>query len=272
MVLAGVLVGMTFLSHLIYGYMAALSLILLAALPDATPRVSRMWRTLCVGAAAAALLLVAVGGWFLVRQSTIPVERSMEQMRQVGILRTEDNGYGPEPLQRFVVHVPPDQSGTLIVPFTEIDVYRADWSLAGTGDQQQVPGQLRDYLNIGDLTSEQMRVIGELASAYGDGTVRVTPEQDLLFRWVNAADLRQLYRRLAAASLGLGEAGTVADVTSCPGAESCRLAVTQSRGLGRLLEQHLRAHGRTERAAAGIGVQLAGRGLHRSRWRRRNSA
>ena len=53
-----------------------------------------------------------------------------------------------------------------------------------------------------------------------------------VFRWVNACDVRQLYRRLAAAGLGLSEAGTVADVTSCPGAETCRLAVTQSRGLG----------------------------------------
>ena len=32
---------------------------------------------------------------------------------------------------------------------------------------------------LGDFTSEQMRVLGELARAYGDGTVRVTPDQDL---------------------------------------------------------------------------------------------
>jgi sulfite reductase beta subunit-like hemoprotein len=111
---------------------------------------------------------------------------------------------------------------------------------------------------LGDLTGEQMRVVGELASAYGDGTVRVTPEQDLLFRWVNATDVRQLYRRLAAASLGLSEAGTLADVTSCPGAESCRLAVTQSRGLGRLLEQHIRARPDLIGAADGARIKISG--------------
>ena len=37
---------------------------------------------------------------------------------------------------------------------------------------------------LGDLTSEQMRVIGELARAYSDGTVRVTVDQNLVFRWV----------------------------------------------------------------------------------------
>jgi sulfite reductase beta subunit-like hemoprotein len=111
---------------------------------------------------------------------------------------------------------------------------------------------------LGDLTSEQMRVLGELARAYGDGSIRVTPDQDLLFRWVNACDVRQLYRRLAAAGLGLAEAGTIADVTSCPGAESCRLAVTQSRGLGRLLEEHLRARPDLIAAADGARIKISG--------------
>jgi sulfite reductase (NADPH) hemoprotein beta-component len=93
---------------------------------------------------------------------------------------------------------------------------------------------------LGDLTSPQFRVLADLSRAYGDGTVRVTADQDLVLRWVSARDMRQLYRRLAAAGLGLADAGTIADVASCPGAESCRLAVTQSRGLGRLLEDHLR--------------------------------
>jgi len=111
---------------------------------------------------------------------------------------------------------------------------------------------------LGDLTSEQMRVLGELARAFGDGTVRVTPDQDLVIRWVNACDVRQLYRRLAAAGLGLAEASTVADVASCPGAETCRLAVTQSRGLGRLLEDHLRARPDLIAAADGARIKISG--------------
>jgi sulfite reductase (NADPH) hemoprotein beta-component len=111
---------------------------------------------------------------------------------------------------------------------------------------------------LGDLTSEQVRVVGELARAYGDGTVRVTSDQDFVFRWVNACDVRQLYRRLAAAGLGLAEAGTIADVTSCPGAETCRIAVTQSRGLGRLLEDHLRARPDLIAAADGARIKISG--------------
>jgi sulfite reductase (NADPH) hemoprotein beta-component len=111
---------------------------------------------------------------------------------------------------------------------------------------------------LGDLTSDQMRVLAGLSRAYSDGTVRVSVDQDLLFRWVNACDVRQLYRRLAAAGLDRAEAGTVADVCSCPGAESCRLAVTQSRGLGRLLEDHLRARPDLIAAADGARIKISG--------------
>ena len=47
--------------------------------------------------------------------------------------------------------------------------------------------------------------------------VRTTADQDLVLRWVRASDVPALYRRLAAASLGLPDANTIADVTSCPG-------------------------------------------------------
>src|SRR5258706_1325855 len=111
---------------------------------------------------------------------------------------------------------------------------------------------------LGDLTSEQMRVLGELALAYGDGTVRVTPDQDLVFRWVSVGDARELYRRLSAAGLGLAEASTIAAVASCPGPEACRLAVTQPRALGKVLEDHLRARPDLIAAADGARIKISG--------------
>jgi len=113
-------------------------------------------------------------------------------------------------------------------------------------------------LPLGDVTGEQLRLLADLALAYADGTVRVTHDQDLLFRWVPTNAVSDLYRRLAAAGLGLGDAGTVADVTSCPGAEACRLAVTQSRGLGRLLGDHLRERPALVAAAADLDVKISG--------------
>ena len=96
-------------------------------------------------------------------------------------------------------------------------------------------------LPLGDFTAGQMRVLADLADAYGDGTLRLTVDQNVLYRWVPAASVEAFYQRLVAAGLGAPDAGTLSDVVSCPGAESCRLAVTQSRGLGQLLTEHLSA-------------------------------
>ncbi len=111
---------------------------------------------------------------------------------------------------------------------------------------------------LGDLTASQMRSVGEFAAAFGDGSVRVTSDQNLIFRWVPAADVEALYQVLAAAGLARPGAGTLADVTSCPGAESCRLAVTQSRGLGRLLAEHLQVRGDLTSAVPGLDIKISG--------------
>src|SRR5262245_22430545 len=147
-----------------------------------------------------------------------------------------------------------------VVPLYQVgDEAYARWRATNVRPQKQFGYVLvTATVPLGDLTSEQMRVIGELARAYGDGTVRVTIDQDLLFRWVNSSDARQFYRRLAAAGLGLAEAGSIAAVATCPGAESCRLAVTQSRGLGRLLEDHLRARPDLIAAADGARIKISG--------------
>jgi sulfite reductase beta subunit-like hemoprotein len=140
-----------------------------------------------------------------------------------------------------------------------IDAAFARWRATNVRPQRQ-PGFAVAVVTVplGDLTSEQLRVLGHLSRAFGDGTVRVTPEQDVMLRWVRTADLLPLYRRIAAAGLGLAEAGTVADVVSCPGAETCRIAVTQSRGLGRLLEDHLRERPELIEAADGARIKISG--------------
>jgi sulfite reductase (NADPH) hemoprotein beta-component len=96
-------------------------------------------------------------------------------------------------------------------------------------------------LPLGDFTAGQMRVLADLAEAYGDGTMRLTIDQNVLYRWVRTDAVEPFYQRLVAAGLGAPDAGTLSDVVSCPGAESCRLAVTQSRGLGQVLTEQLSA-------------------------------
>jgi sulfite reductase (NADPH) hemoprotein beta-component len=168
----------------------------------------------------------------------------------------------PNIIASRVAAVPPIGPGvtpTLVPVFLPGDEAYLRWKATNVRPQSTF-GYVQAIVTVplGDLTSEQMRVVAELASAYGDGTARVTVDQDLVIRWVPVGKLKELYRRLAAASLGLAEASTVADVTSCPGAESCRLAVTQSRGLGRLLEDHLRARPDLIAKADGAHIKISG--------------
>jgi len=116
------------------------------------------------------------------------------------------------------------------------------WMRSNVSKQRQ-PGHyhVTVRLPLGDFTSGQMRVLADLSEAYGDGSMRLTVEQNVLFRWVTRESIEPFYQRLAAAGLAAPDANTLSDVVSCPGAESCRLAVTQSRGLGRSLTEHLSA-------------------------------
>ncbi|MEO7191946.1 MAG: nitrite/sulfite reductase [Vicinamibacterales bacterium] len=140
---------------------------------------------------------------------------------------------------------------------TEADF--AKWAATNIRPQKQA-GYVAAIATVplGDLTSAQFRVLADLSRSYSEGSVRVTPTQNLVFRWVPQDEGFALYSRLAAAGLALGDADTIADVTSCPGAESCKLAVTQSRGLGRLLEDHVRANPRLIPLAPSLDVKVSG--------------
>jgi sulfite reductase (NADPH) hemoprotein beta-component len=175
---------------------------------------------------------------------------------------TRDEAPSPSLIASRVAAVQPAGPGitpTLVPVYMPGDEAYLRWRATNVQPQKQFGYVMATATTpLGDLTSEQMRVVGELARAYSDGTVRVTVDQNLVFRWVSVGDVRELFRRLSAASLGLADASSVADVASCPGAESCRLAVTQSRGLGRLLEEHLRSRPDLVAAADGARIKISG--------------
>ena len=142
-----------------------------------------------------------------------------------------------------------------VLPGEEIEY----WTATNVRPQKQAGYSLVTVTTVlGDMTSAQMRLLGQLALAYSDGTVRVTSDQNVVLRWVPNQQLRPLYARLAAAGLSRAGASTFADVTSCPGAESCKLAVTQSRGLGRLLSDSLDARPDLVAAVPGLDIKISG--------------
>lgn len=98
-------------------------------------------------------------------------------------------------------------------------------------------------LLLGDITSDEMRAVGRLADDFGDGTVRLTIDQNLVIPWVDKRSVPALFARLSALGLARLDLHTARDVTSCQGADTCNLAVTSSRGVARAISERLEAEG-----------------------------
>jgi len=67
----------------------------------------------------------------------------------------------------------------------------------------------------------------------GDGFLRFSMIQNVIFGWVPDGALKRIYGALAKAETWLkGGADEITDVITCPGAYSCNLGLTKDHGLG----------------------------------------
>ncbi|HYE71773.1 MAG TPA: nitrite/sulfite reductase, partial [Blastocatellia bacterium] len=90
---------------------------------------------------------------------------------------------------------------------------------------------------LGDITADRARALAEIARKYSSAELRVSIEQNLYLPWVRAAQLPDLYLALKEISLADPGAETVADVTACPGADTCRLGIASAKGLGSAISE-----------------------------------
>ncbi len=111
------------------------------------------------------------------------------------------------------------------------------------------------WCELGDITSDQFRGIARIIRDF-DVDVRVSNRQNFIIRDLEEAQLPQLFARLQ--ELGMAEPGAelTRDVVSCPGADTCSLAVTQSRGLAKAIGERLEEEGLAE--VGGIRVNISG--------------
>jgi sulfite reductase (ferredoxin) len=117
--------------------------------------------------------------------------------------------------------------------------------------QQAQPGYVvaTVRLPLGDFTSSQGRALSDIARNITGDTMCTTVEQNLVFRWVRESDLPQFYAALKAVGLHAAGAGTIEDVTSCPGTDTCKLGISSSRGLSAELSERLSALSAAQRVA-----------------------
>ena len=105
--------------------------------------------------------------------------------------------------------------------------------------EHKVPGfrGVHVRLKLGDLVADRARRLAAVARRFSAGELRTSIEQNIYLPWVREGELGELY--LALKELGLGEAGaeTVSDVTTCPGADTCRLGIASAKGLGSVISE-----------------------------------
>ncbi|CEN55810.1 nitrite/sulfite reductase [Candidatus Methylopumilus turicensis] len=80
----------------------------------------------------------------------------------------------------------------------------------------------------GDITSEQMAVVADLADAYSFGELRASHKQNLILADVKLSDLFPLWEKARAAGLATPNIGLLTDIICCPGGDFCSLANAKS--------------------------------------------
>ena len=93
----------------------------------------------------------------------------------------------------------------------------------------------------GDATSDQMRLIADLAEKYGHSDLRISHEQNVILPHVHKSDLPALHAELVKAGLGTANVGLLSDIIACPGMDYCALATARSIPVAQELATHFEA-------------------------------
>ena len=109
----------------------------------------------------------------------------------------------------------------------------------------------------GDATSEQMRLMADLAKDYSFDELRVMHTQNIVLPHVRKADLHALWTALDGAGLGSPNLDTVEDIIACPGLDYCSLANARSIPVAQQISQRFAANGKTE-ALGQLKLKISG--------------
>jgi len=95
-------------------------------------------------------------------------------------------------------------------------------------------------LTLGNMSSDTARALADIVREYAGDDIRVTINQGYILRFVRPEALAGLFSELD--TLGLAEAGfdSTADITACPGTDTCNLGIASSTGIAKKLEDVIR--------------------------------
>jgi sulfite reductase (NADPH) hemoprotein beta-component len=93
----------------------------------------------------------------------------------------------------------------------------------------------------GDATSDQMRVLADLAETYGHNDLRISHEQNVILAHVHKSDLPTVHAALAKVGMATANVGLLSDIIACPGMDYCALATARSIPVAQELALHFEA-------------------------------
>ena len=111
------------------------------------------------------------------------------------------------------------------------------------------------YAELGDVTAAQFRALASVQRELG-ADVRLSNRQNVVFRGLSDGQLPTLYARLDTIGMARPGAELARDVVACPGADTCNIAVTQSRGLAKAIGDALEEEGLAE--VGGVRINISG--------------
>jgi len=114
------------------------------------------------------------------------------------------------------------------------------WKWTNTRSQKQ-EGFVAVTLTIpmGNINTSQFRELARIMRKYSGGHARTDQNQNLVLRWVRPESLKMLHREVLVLGFGDSEANMLADVVACPGADSCKMAITSSNQAGYSMREEL---------------------------------
>jgi sulfite reductase (ferredoxin) len=92
-------------------------------------------------------------------------------------------------------------------------------------------------IKLGDITATRARQLAEVARRFSANQLRISIDQNLYLPWAREEELFDLFLGLRELHLVEPGAGTVTDITTCPGSDTCRLGIASAKGLGNAISE-----------------------------------
>lgn len=88
---------------------------------------------------------------------------------------------------------------------------------------------------LGDIDADRARKLAKLVESYAADDIRLTVNQGLVLRFIKEENLPYIFNELSRLGFALPGFNSTADITACPGTDTCALGVTNSTGLAQTL-------------------------------------